>query len=181
MMLRIVSSLPTEPTQTWTNVYYNGTTPDYVSYEWSPMSETTDPETGATVQYVGGYDNDSVELKLSGLPRHTYAQMNLVLAGPAFGATNITATADGTSLNVDRGNNTWYVNTDWDDRDALKHGGSSMTISFQTTGFEQGWTWGGIHGGWSLFSVREPERERHGDRGWKRKRRTLRGHAPISP
>jgi hypothetical protein len=37
------------------------------------------------------------------------------------------------------------VNTDWDDRDALKHGGSSMTISFQTTGFEPGWTWGQEH------------------------------------
>jgi hypothetical protein len=35
----------TEPTQTWTNVYYNGTTPDYVNAEWSPPYYHQDPVT----------------------------------------------------------------------------------------------------------------------------------------
>ena len=116
-------------------------------YEWSPVNtyQDWDWETGelVDVDYVGGYDNETVTLTLSGLPKHSHIIAHVrhdAYGGYAGPVSSMSGKVDGATLTFSPSRydyeEYWYQSTP-----AVRHEGTSATLEFTGVYCADGWRW----------------------------------------
>ncbi|MGB7158105.1 MAG: hypothetical protein WBD40_08565, partial [Tepidisphaeraceae bacterium] len=125
---------------------YGGGNPP-VHYAWSPTKTGTDIdwETGLPYEYeyVGEYENETVTLDLSNLPKHTHLDVWIRndAFGPAAGpVSSMSGDVDGAALVFGPSRYEWEEYW-YQTGDPVEHEGDAATISVTGAGFAPGWTW----------------------------------------